>query len=432
MTSRLLILVLIVGFSACGPVNGAEEVADDEWGADWGDGEQSGLQWTGFFEGALGSRWETDPQTGGKETLREIRLRVETDWANDMLAIGFKGDVVADAVVNEFSAEIRDLTLSFSPGKNLDVKLGRQVLTWGTGDLVFLNDLFPKDWVSFFAGRDTEYLKAPSNSTRFNLYTTLVNIDFVWTPVFDSDTYLTGERFSFFSPLAGEKGAPDPPLSADEPSKNFANGEFAVRLFKTIGGTEYALYGYRGFSKQPVAMNEQQMPIFSPLTSLGASLRRSQWAGVFNTEISYYFSRDDRSGTNPLVPNDQFRLLLGFDREVITSFNIGVQYYLEWTQDHDRLIENSLYPEFEPDEYRHLFTTRLTYRTMMDKMIWSVFVFYSPNDRDYYLRPKLSYRHSDQWTLDGGVSLFGGADEYTFFGQLDDNSNAYARIRFNF
>jgi len=427
---RLFILLLLAS-----PFAFAQDDDDwgDEWGEDeWGDDKNGGLQWTGFIEGALGSRWDTDPQTGSKGTLREVRVRIETDWANDALAIGFKGDVLYDDIVEEFDVDIRDLTLAFSPGTNLDVKLGRQVLTWGTSDLVFLNDLFPKDWVSFFAGRDTEYLKAPSNSARFSLYTSPVNIDFAWTPVFEPDNYLTGERFSFFSPFAGGKVAPDPPLSTDEPSKNFSNGEFALRLFRTINGTEYALYGYRGFFKQPLGINDQMMPDFPPMTSLGGSLRRSQWSGLFNAEVSYYFSRDDRSGSDPSVPNDQFRLLLGFEREAVTNFNIGVQYFLEWTQDHDELIKNSPTPQFEPDEYRHLFTTRLTYRAMMDKLIWSAFVFYSPSDKDYYVRPKLTWRHSDQWTFEGGLSLFGGADEHTFFGQLDDNSNAYARVRYNY
>jgi len=427
---KLLILLLLTGSFAY-----AQDDADalsDGWGDEWSEDERAGLQWTGFVEGAIGSRWDTDSQTGSKGTLREVRVRVETDWANDALALGFKGDVLYDDIVEEFDVDIRDLTLAFSPGNNLDVKLGRQVLTWGTGDLVFLNDLFPKDWVSFFSGRDIEYLKAPSDSARFNLYTNLVNIDFAWTPVFEPDNYLTGERFSFFSPLSGGKVASDPPLSADEPTQNFGNGEFALRLFRTINGTEYALYGYRGFFKQPLGLNAQMMPDFPPMTSLGGSLRRSQWSGLVNAEVSYYFSRDDRNGSDPSVPNDQLRLLLGFEREAITNFNIGVQYYLEWTQDHDELIENSPTPEFEPDEYRHMFTTRLTYRAMMDKLMWSLFVFYSPSDKDYYVRPKLTWRHSDQWTLEGGLSLFGGADEHTFFGQLDDNSNAYVRVRYNF
>jgi len=435
MTVRFLILLLLISPVAFAQDDAWDESGDDSWddnGDGWGDDEKAGLQWTGFIDGALGSRWDTDPQTGSKGTLREVRVRVETDWANDVLAIGFKGDAFYDDIIEEFDIEIRDLTLAFSPGKNLDVKLGRQVLTWGTGDLLFLNDLFPKDWVSFFAGRDIEYLKAPSNSARFNLYTSAVNVDFVWTPIFEPDNYLDGERFSFFSPLAGGKVAPDPPFSADEPKKDFKNGEFALRLFRTIKGTEYALYGYRGFFKQPLGLNDQLVPDFPPMTSLGASLRRSQWTGLFNTEVSYYFSRDDRSGTDPLVPNDQFRLLLGFEREAVSNFNVGVQYFLEWTQDHDELIDNSSMPEFEPDEYRHLFTTRLTYRAMMDKLIWSLFVFYSPSDKDYYLRPKLTYRRSDQWTFDAGLSLFGGDEEHTFFGQLDDNSNAYVRVRYNY
>jgi len=427
MAFRLIVLLLLAS-----PFAFSRDDDADDWNNEWGDDDKAGLQWTGFVDGALGSRWDTDPQTGSKGTLREVRVRVETDWANDMLAIGFKGDVLYDDIVEEINIEIRDLALAFSPGSILDIKLGRQVLTWGTGDLLFLNDLFPKDWVSFFAGRDIEYLKAPSNSARFNMYTNLFNIDFVWTPVFEPDNFLTGERFSFFSPLVGGKVAPDPPLSADKPSRNFRNGEFALRLFRTLNGTEYALYGYRGFFKQPLGLNDQLIPVFSPLMSLGASLRRSQWAGVFNAELSYYFSRDDPGGTDPFVPNDQFRLVLGFDREVITNFNIGIQYYLEWTQDHDQLIENSLNAEFEPDEYRHLITTRLTYRAMMDKLIWTFFIFYSPNDQDYYLLPGLTYRHSDQWKLDVGMNLFGGTDSYTFFGQLDDNNNAYVRIRYNF
>jgi hypothetical protein len=33
------------------------------------------------------------------------------------------------------------------------------IITWGVGDLLFINDVFPKDWESFFSGRPPEYLK---------------------------------------------------------------------------------------------------------------------------------------------------------------------------------------------------------------------------------------------------------------------------------
>ena len=56
------------------------------------------------------------------------------------------------------------------------------------------------------------------------------------------------------------------------------------------------------------------------------------------------------------LQNDQFRFLAGFKWEAKPNFTVGLQYYLEATIDHKELIENSPFPEFEPDKYRHLLT----------------------------------------------------------------------------
>ena len=406
--------------------------ADDDWGEDeWAD-EDAGLSWSGFVEAGLGARINTDPLIDNRNSLEDLRWRVESEWQPDDFSLSLKGDGRYDGIENEWSLDIRDLTLAMSAGASTDLRLGRQVLTWGTGDLVFLNDLFPKDFVSFFSGRDDEYLKAPGNAIRLTHYDDAFNVDFVWAPAFEPDLYLTGERFPFFSPLTGGSVAPVPPLSAVEPGRAFSNGEFALRLFKTVKGTEYALYAYRGFFKQPNALTPALEPTFAPLGSYGASLRRSLGRGLFNTEFSFYDSRDDRSGDDPLIPNSQFRFLLGYEWEAKPNFTVGLQYYLESTLDHDRLIASSPFPEFEPDEFRSLVTNRLTYRAGMDRFTYSLFSFWSPSDRDFYLRPKFTYRHSDTWSIDLGGNLFGGDKTDTFFGQLQDASNAYLRIRFHY
>jgi len=427
-----IVAALLLSFAIAAGVSAQDDDWSDEgWEDEWGE-EPSGLQWTGFLEGAFGRRLQSDPQVGRSRTLGDLRLRLETAWSNDRLNAGFKGDVWYDAVPEEFDAEVRDLTVAFSPTGNLDMNLGRQVLTWGTGDLLFLNDLFPKDWVSFFAGRDTEYLKAPSNTVRSTWYTERLNVDFAWTPVFEPDNFLTGERFSFFSPLAGSIVAPRPPLHAVEPDKSFSNGEFALRLFRTVNGNEYAAYGYHGFFKQPTALTANFQSTFAPLSALGASLRRPLLSGLFNTEVSYYASRDDRGGTDPAVPNDQLRFLLGYEWEAVTHLTVALQYYLEWTLDHDQLLANSPAPGFEPDEYRHVVTNRLTWRLQQDKLSLSLFTFYSPSDDDFYLRPSIAYRYSDQWSVSGGANLFGGDAPHTFFNQFSDNGNAYVRIRYSY
>lgn len=422
--NRILLLLLFL--------SGAGLAQDDLWDDDdWGD-EESSNRWNGFVEGAFGRRLSDDPVINSDTTLEELRWRVESKWQAAKFTFSLKMDGGFDGVESDWFIDVRDLTLASELGDSTDIKFGRQVQTWGTGDLVFLNDLFPKDFVSFFAGRDDEYLKAPGNVLRITHYSSAVNVDFAWTPVFEPDIYLTGERFSFFSPFAGENIAPEPPLSALEPEKSLGNGEFALRLFRNIDGREVAGYAYSGYFKQPTALTPEQQPTFAAMNALGASLRQPLGSGLLSTEISYYDSSDDRDGTDPLLPNDQLRWLLGFEWEAKANFTVGLQYYLEWTLDHDSLLANSPFPQYEPDEHRHLLTNRLTYRAGRDKYVWSLFTFYSPSDHDAYVRPVFTYRHSDTWSLTAGANLFGGKDRHTFFKQLSDASNAYLRVKYNY
>jgi hypothetical protein len=250
--------------------------------------------------------------------------------------------------------------------------------------------------------------------------------------VFEPDVYLTGERFSFFSPVAGENVAPRPPMSAIEPDRTLGNGEFAARVFRTVEGREYALYGYRGFFKQPSALSQSLLPTFAPLSVYGASLRKPAGRGLLNAEFAYYDSRNDGDGTDPLIPNSQIRLLAGYEWEAARNFTVGLQYFAEWTRDHDELLAGSFAPQFEPDEYRQLVTSRLTYRSGRERYLWSLFTFVSPTDKDIYLRPQFTLRYSDQWTYVVGGSLFGGKDDHTFFAQFDEASNVYIRFRYNY
>ncbi len=399
-----------------------EEDWDDPWATRAG-----GLAWHGFVEGALGSRW-VSVENLDRMTLGELRLRAETSYDQGAFRLEFKGDLAWDEVVEDLDAEVRELALSFRPAAQVDAKLGRQVLTWGTGDLLFLNDLFPKDFISFFAGRDEDYLKSPSDTARLSVFTAPVNIDLALTPRFTPDEYLYGERFASWNPALGEVGAPDRPRRADEPD----SAELAIRLFRTVAATEYALYGYRGRWKQPVGIGADGLPRFPRLQTLGASVRRPLHKGIFNAETAWYDSRDDSSGDDPRTPNSELRLLLGYEQELVRNLTAGTQLYAERIQHHDRLVANSVDPEHERDQWRTVATLRVTQRALQDKLTSSLFVFLSPSDEDFYLRPSISWRRDDHWLLSGGLNVFGGRSEHTFFAQLEDNSNAWFRLRYHY
>ncbi|MBI2840173.1 MAG: hypothetical protein HYX75_17795 [Acidobacteria bacterium] len=54
----------------------------------------------------------------------------------------------------------------------------------GVGDLLFINDVFPKDWVSFFAGRPMEYLKVGVDGVRLRYTGSHVNGEILALPFF--------------------------------------------------------------------------------------------------------------------------------------------------------------------------------------------------------------------------------------------------------
>jgi len=399
---------------------------DEDWEDPWAT-EDQGLRWSGFVEGALGAR-DQDVTGLDRLTLGELRIRAETRYDHGDFQVDFKGDLAWDEVRESLDPKLRELALSFRPLSSVDAKIGRQVLTWGTGDLLFLNDLFPKDFISFFAGRDEDYLKLPSDTARFSIFTDLVNLDLAWTPRFQPDNYLYGERFSFWNPAAGAVIAPQPPRRADEPD----TGELALRLFRTVEAVEYAAYGYVGRWKQPLGVDATGMPRFPRLRSIGASMRRPFYRGLLNAEFSWYDSYDDRDGDDPATPNSELRALLGYEQEVVRNLTLGTQFYVERIQHHDRLLENSPDPESERERWRTVATLRLTHRALQDKLTSSMFLFVSPSESDYYLRPSVSWRRDDQWLFAGGLNLFGGSDDYTFFGQLEENTNAWVRVRYNY
>lgn len=423
MKKQAIWLVLFAGLLA--PVLQAQDDAD--WGDDWDLEASSPPPLTGFAELAIGGR-VVSTDLHGPLTLGDARLRLERQEQWGPVHVDAKLDGRYDAVLETWQGRIRELHAQFTLGQQLDVKAGRQILTWGTGDYLFLNDLFPKDWQAFFAGRDDEYLKAPSDALKLSWYGEVVNINLVWTPKFDPDNYLNGEYFSFFSPVAGQIVAPHPPLAVKAPSAD----EWALRLYKTLGSTELAFYGYQGFYKRPLAADELGMPTFSRLRALGASVRLPLGPGLFNAETAYHQSLDDKDGNLANIPNSQWLFLLGYERELVTRLTGAFQLYVEHTQQHADLVANSPAPQSEAEQNRTLLTSRLTWRNSSDDLTLSLFAFYSPSDRDAYLRPSLSYRLDDHWHLSSGLNLFMGADQHTFFGQLEDNSNGYLRVRYHF
>ncbi len=99
---------------------------------------------------------------------------------------------------------------------------------------------------------------------------------------------------------------------------------------------------------------------------------------------------------------------------------------------HDRFMQSLPPGTFAQDKNRHTFTVRLTQLLLKQNLSLFLFRFYVPSDGDAYLRPIVHYKVSDSWTATVGGNIFTGDNQTTFFGQLEDNSNVYARVRYSY
>ncbi|MFC7000765.1 hypothetical protein ACFQMB_03790 [Pseudobowmanella zhangzhouensis] len=148
---RLLLILSLVSSLSFAQQSDSDDWGDDSWDTDWAE-QETGLQFTGFIEGGLGGRLQSSA-LHSRQTLSGARVRIESQYSWQDVRLTAKGDVGFDGVQQKWQTGWRELSAQTSLGQHLDLKLGRQVLTWGTGDYVFLNDLFPKDWLAFFVTR---------------------------------------------------------------------------------------------------------------------------------------------------------------------------------------------------------------------------------------------------------------------------------------
>jgi hypothetical protein len=414
--------------------------SSDEWAESWVEAPPpSPWQLTGFVEAGYGQFLQNNI-VESSASLNEISARVNLDYSHELFEASGKLDSYYDAVLAKTIFHTRELSISASPFSFVDIKAGRQVLTWGTGDYLFLNDLFAKDWQSFFSGRADEYLKVPSNSVISNWFFNQVNFSLVWTPEFTTDNYITGERFSFYSPQAQQIVAPKQGFPVDKTNK----AQWSARLKTRIHDVEFSLYGYQGFWPTPVGSKtlvenlgensplSQNQAYFPKLNSWGVSALAPLKGGIVNFEYAAYNSIEDQHGDKVLIANGQHRLLIGYERELAKNFTAGLQYYLERTKHYQALVDNSLVPEQLVAENRHLLTLRLNYRAQRQTLLYSLFTFYSPSDKDGYVKPAVNYQYNDQWLFSAGANVFFGRHEYSFFGQHQDNSNAWLRVRYQY
>lgn len=411
--------------------------------------EESMFEFSGYLEfeqgvSITGNGAHRSGTTSTDYVLANRKFRLDLSKTLDDSRFIFKADVLIDQVSSSEELRIREIRFQKKISETTDISIGRQISTWGVADMLFINDLFPKNWVANFTGQDMEMLKAPSDSVRITNYFGDVSLDTVISPKFTADITPTGCRFGVYDPNTSQIISNTSSCTSSIASKgnDLDSGELALSLKRRTGSFELALYAYKGFFKSPKSLelsDGNYVGKYSRLSVLGASVEGQLGPGIFSFETGFYDSLDDKSGKDPLVQNSLLKTLFGYRMDLSSKFSFGIQAYQERLSDYSNYESSFL--SFNPSAYAYrkkevssTYTLRMTYKMMQETLILGLFTYQRPEDKDSFTKLDLSKRLSDNLIFSSGINVFTGEDNYLDreFGMLRDDDNIYSRIKFTF
>ncbi len=386
----------------------------------------------GFIQGNYSFNTDSSNPDGKNMKWSEERVQLKLDANKEPFHLFLKTNVFYDNIDDASHLDVREGYIDFT-SSSYDLRIGRQVITWGLGDLIFINDVFHKDYEAFFSGRPLEYLKKGVDGVKIGLYPAFASAELIIIPFFEPNNYPDDKRFRMFDPMPSVTNRKE-----EEPSTKIDNTEVALRIYRDVAGFDGSIFFYRGFFRQPSMLPDSmtaptKITLFYPeLSVYGASLQGRMLDGVISLEAGFYDSRQDREGTDPMTPNSQTKFLIGYQRQLWEDFTIGLQYFGEYMHDYSE-YEKNLPMGFPQEKKLHdLASVRLTQFLIHQTLKLSLFSFYSPADKDYLLNPEIKYNFTDSVWASIGANIFGDGEEWNQFGQLDENDNLYVQVRYEF
>ncbi len=381
---------------------------------------------------------------------------------------------------DEWDPLLREAWVDLSLGK-LEARLGRQLVSWGKSDGVWMLDqINPFNFrnPAVFEEEDTkiplwmanlQYNVKPNHTLQFLFIPRYVpaklpSAPHDWTPNITRwvDEYYSAFDYTFKNYWGIPEGFS---VDSQRPTTNFANSEYGVRwsgLGKGISYTLNYLYTWSDYLNDYPNTGDW-------LTATGVE-RRADRLSIFGGAADYRW--DSFLGLKEMVTRGEFAyfknavwydrdfnakekdyigVLFGFDKYYFTdywfSFQVQSTYILGADKWSSAYYDLGAYSPVQPDptygaltEYgngmRNTWETNLTFYLMKeylpgDTLHTELFLLYD-DDGAFWLRPKAKYDVTDQLHVSLGVNIFWGNENSPFVGESHDNDNVFVEFLWGF
>jgi hypothetical protein len=411
---------------------------------------------SGTAEYRLYAAFEESPQPAAERFLHQgiIRLRYDLKFLESLELVllprlRFDNGALTEGTQDQWeekqvkrpSFTLEEATLGGSLG-SFDLKLGKQIFSWGTADLWNPTDVLnPVDFTDLL---DSEKIGVPSADISFYPEDE-TRLRLIALPTFTPARIpLPLERWNpippggiFFVTPLGEVG-PVPFARRDLPARTGENLQLAGRASTTLAGFDLSatyIYGRNdlpSYTLDPRAdplVPVEITPRYDRYHMLGADASTTVWELELHGEAAHFTTEGDRdddylqytaggrwTGGDLALAKDELRIILEFASEWVTREGAGA---------------SSLSGTAFARAFRSAVLHRIAYKPFAQLEFQGTFAAVLWGEENFYVRPEVSYELGSHTKLRAGFDILAGPRD-TFFGGFAGEDRFWLSFKLSF
>ena len=396
----------------------AKDAPADKTQADWSGLTKLRPYFSLTWDAKLGENWKT--RISGKAFYD--------------LAYGMKdSETFSDEVLSELEkeAELREIYLEGSPFGNLDIKLGKQIVSWGVANSLRVVDVLNPTDDREFGMTDLEDIRLPIAMTKLDYY--LGNLKLEAVAVHQIEFNKSAPFGSDFNPSTQKINEVIPESSAE-------NTEYGLALIGTFSGWDASLHWAQYFDDTPhfkitkvtiipgvgaVPTLEQR---HSRLTMGGATLSIPSGNFLWKAEAAKLQGMEFALVTDKTFSRTD--VLVGSEYSGWSDTSLTLEFGVQHLNDFDVKLEESPDSQLEDRiattvSFMQDYINQTLHLSLVGMMIGK-----SGEDGGVN-RASLEYDVVDDFSVTGGVMLY-QPGENAYFQSLNENDRIFFEVRYSF
>jgi hypothetical protein len=396
----------------------AKDAPADKTQADWSGLTKLRPYFSLTWDAKLGENWKT--RISGKAFYD--------------LSYGMKdSETFSDEVLSELEkeAELREIYLEGSPFGNLDIKLGKQIVSWGVANSLRVVDVLNPTDDREFGMTDLEDIRLPINMTKLDYYIGDLKLEAVAVHEI---------KFNKSAPFGSDFNPSTQKINEVIPESSAENTEYGLALIGTFSGWDASLHWAQYFddtahfkiTKVTFIPGLGAVPTLeqrhSRLTMGGATLSIPSGNFIWKAEAAKLQGMEFALVTDKTFSRTD--VLVGSEYSGWSDTSLTLEFGVQHLNDFDVKLEESPDSQLEDRiattvSFMQDYINQTLHLSLVGMMI-------GKSGKDGGLnRMSLEYDVMDAFSVTGGVMLY-QPGENAYFQNLNENDRIFFEVRYSF